>query len=381
MVRSPSPALRAAALVVGMFLAAGAAQAHKASDSYLSLALDGNTIAGRWDIALRDLEEAVGIDVNGDRAVTWGELRASRDAIAGYALARLALLGDSEPCPTGIRGLEVDRHTDGAYAVLRFAAVCSGPVRELEIGYALLFDLDPLHRGLLRIDDGETVHSGVLGPDDRILRIETESPRRLRQFLTYLREGVHHIWIGIDHILFLVTLLLPAVLRLRAGAWLPVARFRDAGVEVVKVVTAFTLAHSITLTVATLGWLDLPARLVEPAIAASIVVAALNNLYPVVTRRLWLMAFGFGLIHGLGFAGVLAGLGLPPGALMLSLAAFNLGVEAGQLAIVLVFLPLAYLLRRTQTYPRLGLQVGSGLIASIGAIWLIERSLEITLFA
>ena len=114
------------------------------------------------------------------------------------------------------------------------------------------------------------------------------------------------------------------------------------------VVTAFTLAHSITLTLAALRLVELPSRLVESAIAASVVLAAVNNLVPVVERRRWMVAFAFGLIHGFGFASVLAELGLPQETLVLSLLGFNLGVELGQLAIVAVFLPTAYALRNTR---------------------------------
>ena len=112
-----------------------------------------------------------------------------------------------------------------------------------------------------------------------------------------------------------------------------------------KVVTAFTVAHSITLSLAALGVISLPSRLVESAIAASVVLAALNNVCPVVYGGRWIIAFCFGLIHGFGFASVLTDLGLPQDSLLLALVAFNLGVELGQLAIVAVFLPIAYALR------------------------------------
>lgn len=147
----------------------------------------------------------------------------------------------------------------------------------------------------------------------------------------------------------------------------------------VKVVTAFTIAHSMTLALATFGWIRLGPEIVHPLIAASIVLSALNNLYPLVTRGLWAVAFGFGLLHGIGFADALTGLGMPTSALLLPLFAFNLGVEAGQLVIVATFLPLAFLARRSAAYRTAGVQFGSIVIAATATLWLLEATLGVAL--
>jgi HupE / UreJ protein len=197
----------------------------------------------------------------------------------------------------------------------------------------------------------------------------------------YAKEGVWHIWTGFDHILFLLSLLLPAVL-VRSGAsgrrWKPAPSFRSAFLDVVRVVTAFTLAHSITLSLAALGIVSLPSRLVESTIALSVLLAALNNIRPVVYQRRWLVAFCFGLIHGFGFASVLTDLGLPRQSLLIALVAFNVGVELGQLAIVGVFLPVAYAGRATRVYQPL-LVCGSAVISLIALVWLIERAFDVQL--
>jgi hypothetical protein len=185
-----------------------------------------------------------------------------------------------------------------------------------------------------------------------VQRFELGENDHLRQFIDYIAHGVWHIWIGFDHLLFLLSLLLPAVLIRVDGGWTGAARFRDALWDVVKVVSAFTLAHSITLTLAALDVIQLPSRWVESAIAASVIVAALNNLVVMAGASRWLFAFAFGLIHGFGFASVLADLGLPQNALLLALVAFNLGVELGQLAIVALFLPLAWGVRNQWIYRR-----------------------------
>ncbi|MGZ8230426.1 MAG: HupE/UreJ family protein [Burkholderiales bacterium] len=357
------------------------ALAHKPSDSYLVLQAEGPNVAGQWDIALRDLEHAIGLDADGDGAITWGELKARHAAIAAYALGRLKLRTESRDCEIKVTDHLVDNHTDGAYAVLRFDAACSGPEsRALEIEYRLFFDLDPTHRGLLRWQSGKLTMTGVLSPDRPVLRVQGEEASRLAQFFAYGREGVWHIWIGIDHMLFLISLLLPAVLVASGRDWAPVGRLAAAIWDVLKVVTSFTLAHSITLSLAALSVISLPTRLTETAIALSVFLAALNNIWPVVYGRRWIVAFGFGLIHGFGFASVLAELGLPRDTLLTALVGFNLGVEAGQLVVVAAFLPFAYSMRRTVLYRRVILLGGSAMIAAVAAGWMAERWFDLKLF-
>jgi hypothetical protein len=276
--------------------------------------------------------------------------------------------------------LLASRHTDGGYAVLRFEADCSAAAQGFALTYGLLFDIDTLHRGLLRVTDGDRVHTAVLGPDAPTFHLDpARPPDLLQQVLSYGWQGVWHIWIGLDHILFLLALLLPAVLRRHDGRWQPSGSFRETLIEVVKVVSAFTLAHSVTLTLAALELVALPSRLVEATIAASVVLAALNNIRPVLQRRLWVVAFGFGLIHGLGFAGALAELGLPAQTLLPSLLAFNVGVELGQLAIVGLFLPAAFLLRGTALYSGIVLRGGSVAVATVAGLWLVERAFDVVL--
>ena len=357
------------------------AEAHKPSDSYLRLKIDGAEVSGQWDIALRDLEQAIGLDANGDGDITWGELRARHANIAAYALARLNFAGDGKNCPLRVTGHEVDHHSDGAYEVLRFAADCAAAPAAIEIGYSLFFDFDAQHKGLLNLEYQSRIHSLVFTPERSKQSFVPGELSALRQFLSYGREGVWHIWIGYDHILFLVSLLLPAVLLRERRRWLPVARFPDAFWDVFKVVTSFTVAHSITLSLAALGVISLPSRLVESAIAASVVLAALNNLLPVVGGRRWVVAFAFGLIHGFGFASVLTELGLPREALLLALVGFNLGVETGQLAIVAAFLPLAYYLRASWFYRRVVLFGGSMAIVAIAMVWLLERVFNLKLIS
>jgi hypothetical protein len=368
-----------AGLACGLSLPGAPAMAHKASDSYLSITVTDQGPSGRWDIALRDLDAALSLDADGNGEITWGEVRTRHADIAAYAAQRLTLRADDRACAVSVGEQLIDGHTDGAYTVLPLAFDCSGLPRTLTVDYRLFADLDPQHRGLLNLQSPTASVAAVFGPDAPQQRFELAAPDRLAQFVDYGREGVWHIWIGFDHILFLLSLLLPAVLVRRNRQWQAAETFGASFWDVARIVTAFTVAHSVTLTLATLGWVSLPSRLIESVIAASVVLAALNNLFPVAVRRRWLAAFGFGLIHGFGFATVLADLALPRDALALALLGFNVGVEVGQLAIVAVFLPLAFAVRHSRFYQRGVLLGGSALIAGLAAVWFVERAFGITL--
>lgn len=354
------------------------AWAHKASDSYLVVDVQGMALTAQWDIALRDIDFALGLDQDGNGEITWGELRARQNALSAWALSRLDI-SRGGACPLKVANLQVDDHTDGGYAVLHITGECPAATGDLGLHYRLLFDLDNLHRGLLRLTLDGVTHTTVLSPTSGVLPFSATAVSHWEQFTKYLVEGIWHIWIGFDHILFLLSLLLPSVLVVKMRRWQGVENFGVAFKEVLWVVTSFTAAHSITLTLAALGWVSLPSRLVESAIAASVVLAAANNLWPVVEHRRWRVAFGFGLIHGFGFASVLAELGLPADALVLSLLGFNAGVEVGQMAIVATFLPAAYLLRHTRFYRRGVFILGSWLTMLVALVWWVERAFDLKL--
>jgi hypothetical protein len=383
------------------------ALAHKESDAYVNLRTDAKNdhlMHGQWDIALRDLDYAVGVDANHDGAITWGEVRAKRMVIEDYALSRIAVKGDGLTCDMQPTGQKIDEHTDGAYVVILFDAVCDKNIpSKLTIDYRLMYDLDPYHRGIVTIHAGDKIAGAVLGPSNPVASLNLREPDRWGEFKSFVTDGIWHIWTGIDHILFLLSLLFPAVLIMRrhgnwqlrasiadsSGAlmafaprqaryqWEPVTGFWPACLDVIKIVSAFSLSHSITLSLAVLGIVHVPSRLVESGIALSVMVAALNNVYPLVNKRVWLIAFAFGFIHGLGFASALTGLQLPAGAMAASLGGFSVGVEIGQEAIVLAFLPLAFLMRGTRFYQVALLRWGSLVIVLVAAGWFIQRAFDV----
>jgi HupE/UreJ protein len=373
------------ALVIGVVLAfAGTAHAHKPSDSILTLSPGSGGGAGRWDIAVRDLDDVLALDADGDGQVTWGELRARQADVTAYALGHLRLRTSAGACALGSSGaLAVTRHSDGAYVSLPLELGCpsASAGSALEIDYQLLFDIDPQHRGLVRVDDGQGDAEPVIltARDHRRALAWSGGPATRSSLASFVAEGVRHIWGGLDHVLFLIALLLPAVLRRHDGAWIPVPAIRPALADVVRTVSAFTLAHSLTLSLAALHLVAIPARLTESAIAASVVLAAINNIRPVFGRDRWVVAFALGLLHGFGFASVLADVGLPPARLVSSLLGFNLGVELGQLVVVAGCLPIAYLVRRTAAYRRITVPGVSAALAVVAIIWLVERALDVSL--
>ena len=354
---------------------AGAVQAHIASNGFLVAHVNGQDIAGSVELAVRDVELAIGVDTNHDGKVTWGELRSSAPQLLQYVGQHLFLSAQESSCAVNLGALQVNDRVDGSYVWLPFTAHCPATVQRLGIRYSMMDDIDPSHRGLLTLTAGSVTQSGVLGGPTPQAAFALYAPSNWRTFVEYLHAGIWHIWSGIDHLLFLLSLLLPAVLIRRRQQWTPVTAPRPAVFSILKVVTAFTLAHSITLTLAALDVVRIPSRITESVIAASIIVAALNNIFPVVTDSRARIAFAFGLLHGFGFASVLADMGLPSGERLLSLVAFNLGIETGQLAVVLGVMPIAYAVRSTLVYRRAVLPWGSALIAAVALVWLVQRAL------
>lgn len=350
-----------------LFAYAGGAWAHKSSDAYLQFDLQPERFHLRWDIALRDLDTVVDIDTDGDRKLYWREVREALPRMQEYALAHLAIPG----CPLHAAGTALERRADGIYLVMYADGVCVFPEAG-KLHYTLFADSDPTHRGIARIQrHGQAPQLLLLDPGAAASDSETDAGGL--NGLRWLTAGVRHILGGYDHLLFLVCLLLPAVLRRTDDGSQPVARWCEAALPVLGIVTAFTLAHSITLGLAAGALLSPPAAWIEPAIAATIMLAAADNLYPILPKRRALMVFAFGLVHGFGFASVLSELHLPRLAFGLALLEFNVGLELGQLLIVGTAIGLLFVLRKQAWYARLLVHGGSMAAFVVATLWLVER--------
>lgn len=415
------------------------AHAHKPSDSYLTLtARDAGRVDVLWHVALRDLDGELTLDANDDGRLTWGEVRARWSDTLRFVRPHLRLTQDGQVCepapelPTNAPALVA--HTDGQYAVMAWSQQC--PLAQgaawsgVTLDYRLFALSDPTHRGIVRwraqfaedaaprdlgvvvLGSGRPVHAQAWATSGRTASAVASSvassvtspvPSHAdptaalpasdahdgqaspwAQVQAMVSEGIVHIAAGTDHILFLVSLLLVAVwqrpgaplVRVPMSGWHARTGARSTAGEVLRLVTSFTVAHSITLGLATLGVLSPPSRWVESVIALSVLLAAIDNLWPLFRAPRWAVVFAFGLVHGFGFAGVMQDLGLPSTGLVWPLLGFNLGVELGQLMLVAVVLPVCFVLRRTAFY-RWGVVLpGSVLIGLLAAVWLAERSLD-----
>jgi HupE / UreJ protein len=343
-----------------------AVEAHSQSYGYLSLNEEGAKLTGRLEVAIRDLDRMLALDANGDGTITWGDVRLNEATIASQALVRITIVRGADQCSLGGGETLIDSHGGENYLVIPFEAACPSTIGPLIITYQLLFDIDAQHRGLVSVTTEGEQQSFVVSPAQAPLTITARKVSIFERTLTFTKHGMHHLWSGYDHMLFLITLLLGTVML--TGA-------RGLGhrlIESVKVVTAFTLSHSITLGFAAAGVVRLPVALTESLIAMTIALAALNNIWPVVKHRIWLVALFFGLIHGLGFANVLTDLGMRRADLVLSLFAFNLGVELAQIAVVIIVLPVLFLIARGSSH-RGALIAANAVITAIGVAWFFDR--------
>lgn len=369
--------------------------AHSSSNSYLTLSWPGDSLTLRADLHLRDVDLVFDLDADRDGQVTWGETQKRSAELNAWLSQGIGLTAARQACTLGTADLQASEHADGTYLSAQWAVACPGvdttaglaDVR-LALRYSLMFAQDSLHRGLLKVDlpdvSGDGGSSALLSPDRPEAQISSADSRPWNVLMRYTVEGVWHIWIGIDHIVFLLSLLVLAPLQpsrkrihqrtfLSITQWQAATQVRPVLLDVLAVVTAFTLAHSITLGLTITGWLTPPADLVEPAIALSVVLAALNNLLGVSALKRWRLALVFGLVHGFGFASVLLDLGLPASALLAALGGFNIGVELGQMAIVAAFLPVAWWLRHTRFYRWVVVVGGSLAVVVLGTFWTLER--------
>ncbi len=388
--------LRRGLVAAALALCAVAAHAHKASDSYLQIAAAPGKLDVRWDIALRDLDVALDLDSDADGKLTWGEVRTAWPRIEAYALQRLAIEG----CALAPINRGLERRNDGAYAVLYLTSTCTLPTPP-RITYSLFADVDPTHRGIAKIQRlGQDIVLSVLEPglgqisagqatargasaasNAGAARSDAASHAASGARLEFLLEGVRHILTGYDHVLFLLCLLLPSVMRRTADGWRPVERLAQAVWPVIGIVSAFTVAHSITLGLAALKLVSLSPAFIEPAIAVTIVLAALDNVLPIFPVRRVVVTFFFGLIHGFGFANVLAELNLPSTAFAWVLLQFNIGLELGQLLIVAVATTALFTLRFWHGYARVVIGGGSIVAIAIGLVWLIERTANVSILS
>ncbi len=361
--------LRPLALGAALLLAPSFARAHNPDTSYARVTLGEHEVRFRFTYDLFTLQKVAALDTDRDGRTTRAELQHGLPEIHAFLRRHIAVdLDDTAAdfgAPTGFVWppdagdaiAAADSHTANGLIHFDFVRPVADTPENIVLAFRFIAPLSDRHTVLGSFLFGGAIHEVTFTrfePDyDYVTGYEPPLWKRLGQFL---RLGVAHIFLGYDHLCFLLALVVAS-------------RFR----ALVKIVTSFTLAHSLTLMLAALDIVRLPVRLVEAGIAATIVYVAVQNLRGVPTERRWLLTSGFGLIHGFGFANVLGEMNLPTTGLVRCLLSFNVGVELGQLAFLAAAFPLVAWLRQGR-HERRAVVALSVVLALFGAAWFTDRA-------
>jgi hydrogenase/urease accessory protein HupE len=351
---------RAALLLALLALAAplSGAAAHQINLSSARLQISSDRSVD-LELALKgsDVDRVAGTKVFDERTglVDARRLAAAEATVAAYVTTHAVVAGaEGTPCQAGPVTLAPDQ--DGVVAHVTWS--CREVSGDLLYRSTVLIAVDPAAKQVVLIGSGPESSQALLDASRTELRLTAPPPSLLEIVEQYIEAGIEHIFLGYDHIAFLIAVVLWA-----RRLW-----------PVIKIVTAFTVAHSITLSLAALQIVVIPSAIVEPAIAASIVFVAVENFFSRDVDHRWRDTFGFGLIHGFGFASALQEVGLPRGSLVPALASFNIGVEVGQVAIVSLVVPALVVLDRA-------LALGSGARPARAAALVYPLSAGIALLA
>ncbi|WP_197493994.1 HupE/UreJ family protein [Lewinella sp. 4G2] len=366
--------------------------AHKADESYVFLKIYNDHIDGHYQITAGDLNLALGLNLTDD--LDEAQIQPYLPRIHQYLKENCYFKSAAGDHPMTFTTVSFMPVSYGTFVNLDFKLANTEVIPdELEVKFDIIYDKKPRHRNKLiqaynwkaGITKNEAMISLAFSPGNGVQTLDLTSRSVLKGFWGMIVSGMYHIYIGLDHILFLLALLLPAVVRRKKGAtgilnsWEPVEEFRPAFMYVLKIVTFFTIAHTITLSLAALDVVSLPSRIVESLIALSIALAAIHNIKPFRENETVGIAFVFGLFHGFGFASVLGEVGLSGEFMVLSLLGFNIGVELAQVIIICLAFPALFFLRKSKYYKPVILIGGSIFLIAIACYWFIERFFEVDL--
>ena len=378
--------MKKALIIIFLFIATFNVNAHQSSTSFISIEESEKNLRGIWKVAFESIQENTELDINNDNKVQWYEVRENKNKLAALLKSHLKFTVNSDCYPEFAENniLSMENIMQAHYLVLEFNTTCKlRDIRQIQYNYYM--DIDNNHKGILAISQENkepVIH--VFSSEIRDIEIQQES---VNTFFGLVNEGVWHILIGFDHIIFVLTLIIGVMFTKKKNI-----NTRKNTIEIIKVVTAFTLAHSITLALAAFDVISIPVSVVESAIALTLIIAAIYNLKYLMHERVrcfmswsvWKMAFVFGLIHGFGFANVLSELTLSSVNMAKTLLAFNLGVELGQIMIVLVSVLVFSLICRTKSIKNNNIEyiapVSSVFVIFLGTVWVVERSFDLSVF-
>lgn len=374
--------------------------AHQPKHSYIYLRVyENKNVEGRFELSVSDLNNYLGLQLRDTPEAN--EVKPYLEQIQDYlynnsrfksknGIYRIVFTDEISIMPV----------VKATYVRLHFYLEDSVELPdEIEVTYSVLFDEDPDHINMLAFEynwkagliNNESIVALDFSPGNETKILSMTDSSIWNGFVAMVKQGIWHIWIGLDHILFLLALILPSVVRRKKSmlevepektkirysiwGWEPVPKFKPAFIYIIKVITFFTIAHTITLTLASLEIVSLPSRVVESIIALSIGLAAYHNIIPIFKGKDWAIAFVFGLFHGFGFASVLGDLGIKGEFLTMTLFGFNLGVEIGQVAIIALIFPILFFIRKIKFYPRFLVYL-SVLLIVISLYWFVERAFD-----
>lgn len=370
-------------LIGGFF--APRAEAHASRENYVWVNVEKDHVSGRFEINKKDLEEKLGIDLGGPEGSVQDRIVATAPDVQAFIRDNFSLAYNGEE--KVIQFLESGLiNEQGRFAQYHYR-VDGVPENDLVLVRNTIFLSkehlrdDPLHRSLVLVDHNE--YRGldfgnentalVFSPQLQEAELNVADPPDILFWKNFFRQGLLHIWIGLDHMLFLFVLLLTAVLMRREGVWEAAPRFTDAFINALKIIVILGVSHSIALVLAVFGVVDIPSAPVEAIIALSIAVIALNNVFYFFKSYTWLVIFVFGLVHGLGFAGALGDLQFRSVDIKKVLLLFNAGVEVGQVVVIFLLLPVLFYLRKYRAYRQIAMPVLSLAAVVISSYWVGSR--------
>ena len=361
------------------------AEAHAGRENYVWVNVEKDHVSGRFEINKKDLEEKLDIDLGGPEGNSNDRVVATAPQVQAFLRDNFSISFNGKE--KDIQFLESGLINEQGRFVQYHYRVEGVPENDLVFIRNTIFlskeylQDDPLHRSLVLVDHNE--YRGldfgnentalVFSPKLQEAELNVADPPDILFWKNFFRQGLLHIWIGFDHMLFLFVLLLTAVLIRREGAWEPAPRFADAFINTAKIITILVVSHSITLALAVFGLVNVPTVPIEAIIALSIAVVALNNVFYFLKTYTWMVIFVFGLVHGLGFAGALGELQFRNVDIKKILIMFNAGVQVGQVVVIFLVLPVLFYFRRYRSYRHVAMPALSWVAVVLSSYWLGSR--------
>lgn len=375
--------MRRLLLILGLLLCGGLSQAHPMPGSQVLLSFGRDAVTADLELPLDQLELALKQPLMADPEAAIEQQRA---ALAAYLAAHVRPVApDGRAWVVRTESLSLSRSggMPELHARMSWRPPAQAPLRRLHLAFDVISHEVVTHQVLIAARNDWD--SGMLGATPqplatlrwglRSLDIDRPAQAWWRSALSLVQMGMQHIAEGSDHLLFLLVLLLPAPLLLQGGRWRGAAGTRKTLITLLRIVSAFTLGHSLTLAVGAANWLRLPSQPVEVLIALSILVSALHAMRPLFPGRETWVAAGFGLVHGLAFSEVLSGLGLSGGTLAAAVLAFNVGIELMQLLVLACVIPWLLLLARVPSYVYVR-HLAAAAAALLALAWMAQRGLD-----